>query len=66
MTLELIWILLAALLGSAAVLLATGIYLIDKRFVPMVHRVGMGAVILGAFLGFVAIVVLLGFEIFDL
>ena len=66
MTWELIWILLAALLGSAAALLGTGIYLIDKRFVPFVHRLGMAAVVLAAFLGFVAIVVLLGFEIFDL
>ena len=62
---EVLWILLAALLGSAAVLLAAGIYLIDKRFVPMVHRVGMAAVILAAFLGFVAIVVLIGFHIVD-
>ena len=66
MTWELIWILLAALLGSAAALLGIGICLIDKRFVPLVHRLGMAAVVLAAFLGFVAIVVLLGFEIFEL
>ena len=61
---ELIWILLAALLGSAAALLGTGIYLVDKRFVPLINRLGMAAVALAAFLGFVAIVVLIGFQIF--
>ncbi len=61
---ELIWILLAVLLGSAAALLAAGIYMIDKRFVPFVHRLGMAAVILASFLGFVAIVVLIGSQIF--
>ena len=65
MTIELIWILLAALLGSAAALLGAGIYLIDKRFVPMVHRLGMAAVILAAFLSSVAIVVLIASQIFD-
>ncbi len=65
MTWELIWILLAALLGSAAVLLGIGIYLIDKRFVPFVRQLGMAAVVLAAFLGFVAIVVLIGSQIID-
>ena len=64
MTWELGWILLAALLGSAAGLLLIGIYLIDKRFVTFVHRLGMAAVALAVFFGFAAIVVLIGSRIF--
>ncbi len=65
MTWELGWILLAALLGSAAGLLLIGIYLIDKRFVPFVHRLGAAAVVMAASLGFVAILVLIASQIFD-
>ena len=64
MTWELGWILLAALLGSSAGLFLIGIYLIDKRFVPFVHRLGMAAVALAASLGFVAILVLIASRIF--
>ena len=66
MTWELVWILLAALLGSAAGLMGIGIFLIDKKFVPLIRRLGFAAVALATVLGFVAIVVLLGSEIFDL